>query len=461
MMSFYFYDLETSGLNPKSQRIMQFAGQRTDMDLNPIGEPDDILIKLDKDVLPDPDAVLVTGITPQRTHLEGISEVEFCHYFFDEIAIPDTIFIGFNTIRFDDEFMRYLLYRNLYDPYEWQWKEGRSRWDLLDVVRMTRALRPDGIEWPVSEDGKAINRLELITAANNLEHTHAHNALSDVMGSIGVARLIKEKQPKLFSYLLSIRGKNDIENLFSTGQPLVYSSGSLETEFEKTTVVFPLGPGPEKGTTVVYDLRYSPAEFLNASLADDDRQPMKVVKHNKCPALAPLSVVDESSWKRLGLSKVEVLKNWEEARLNADKLYKAYTPREFPKEPNEVTLETVDGLLYKDFFGDSDKKITDRIHKLTPEEMVEFEPIFVDARLAELFFLLRARQYPKLLLADDRARWEDYVHKKLLESEPPLYATYMNKLNELAKADYLDADKRYVLEELALYGQSIVPLDSF
>ena len=149
--TFFFYDLETSGLSARSDRIMQFAGQRTDMDLRPIGEPYNVLIALSDDTLPSPEALMVTGITPQKTVDEGYTEAQFVRMLTEEICTPGTIMTGFNSVRFDDEFMRHLLWRNFYDPYEWAWRDGRSRWDLLDVVRMTRALRPEGIEWPVDD----------------------------------------------------------------------------------------------------------------------------------------------------------------------------------------------------------------------------------------------------------------------------------------------------------------------
>ena len=224
-MSFYFYDLETSGFNPRSARIMQFAGQRTDMNLKPIGEPDNFLIKLSEDVLPDPDAVLVHGITPQKARSEGLSEAEFLKYFAEQIAKSDTIFVGFNNIRFDNDFIRFALWRNFYDPYEWQWKDGRSTWDLLDVARMTRALRPAGIKWPIAPDGKASNRLEDLAKLNKLDHANAHDALSDVQAVIDLALLIKSKQPKLFDYLLNIRDEKKVEPLVNAAQPLIYTSG--------------------------------------------------------------------------------------------------------------------------------------------------------------------------------------------------------------------------------------------
>ena len=160
--SLFFYDLETSGISPRNSRIMQFAGQRTDLNLNPIGEPIDLHVAMTPDILPDPEAVLITGITPQKTLAEGLTEAEFLRYFTDEVATPGTVFMGFNTVRFDDEFIRFLHYRNFFDAYEWQWQDSRSKWDMLDVVRITRALRPDGIKWPFDSKGRASNRLELL-----------------------------------------------------------------------------------------------------------------------------------------------------------------------------------------------------------------------------------------------------------------------------------------------------------
>ena len=195
--TYFFYDLETSGLSPRDDRIMQFAGVRTDMQFKPIGKPYNLLVALNDDTLPSPDALMVTGITPQKTVDEGYTEAQFAKILAEEIFTTDTIAVGFNNVRFDDEFVRHLFWRNFYDPYEWSWRDGRSRWDMLDVVRMTRALRPEGIEWPVDAEGKPTNRLELITEANGISHDNAHDALSDVEALIDVAKLISEKQPQL------------------------------------------------------------------------------------------------------------------------------------------------------------------------------------------------------------------------------------------------------------------------
>ena len=253
MKTFFFYDLETSGFSPRDDRIMQFAGQRTDLELNPIGDLINILVKLNDDVLPSPSALMVTKISPQKTVQEGYSEAEFAKLCQESFFTEDTIAIGYNNIRFDDEHMRYLFWRNFYDPYEWQWKDGRSRWDMLDVVRMVRALRPEGIKWPFKlneETGEeiAINKLELLTKENGIEHENAHDALADVVGLIEVAKLIKQKQPQIFNYLLKMRQKANVQKIVNleNPKPFVYSSGRYSAKYQKTTVAFPIAPAKNK-----------------------------------------------------------------------------------------------------------------------------------------------------------------------------------------------------------------------
>jgi exodeoxyribonuclease-1 len=265
-LSFFFYDLETSGLNARDDRIMQFAGQRTDLELNPIGEPYNILVALNDDTLPSPDALVVTRITPQKTVEEGYSEAEFAKILHNDVFTEGTIAVGFNNIRFDDEFIRHLFWRNFYDPYAWTWQDDRSRWDMLDVVRITRALRPEGIVWPVDAEGKATNRLELLSKENGIEHLSAHDALSDVEALIGVTKLIREAQPQLYNYLFAMRNKKKVAELVNLDdkRPFVYTSGRYDQEYQKTTVAFPLAPA-KNSNVLVYDLRYDPSAFIDLS----------------------------------------------------------------------------------------------------------------------------------------------------------------------------------------------------
>ncbi|MFT5897180.1 MAG: exodeoxyribonuclease-1, partial [bacterium] len=205
--SFYWFDYETFGTHPAWDRPCQFAGVRTDADLNVIGEPLVIYCRQSPDYLPNPEACRITGISPQLANAKGLCEAQFIRLIHEQMTYPGTCSVGYNNIRFDDEFTRHTLFRNLFDAYEQEWKNDCSRWDLLDIVRLTRALRPDGIQWPTNENGLSSNRLEHLSVANGIEHSQAHDAMSDVWATLGMAKLIKQMQPRLFNYAFNQRGK--------------------------------------------------------------------------------------------------------------------------------------------------------------------------------------------------------------------------------------------------------------
>lgn len=465
--TFFFYDLETSGIDSRTQRIMQFAGQRTDANLEPVGEPLDMKVALGDDALPDPYAVLVTGITPQQTREEGYSEAEFLKIFYEEVCTPHTTIVGFNNVRFDDEFMRFTLWRNFYDAYEWQWKDNCSRWDLLDAVRMTRALRPDGIKWPVDAAGAPTNRLELLTKENGLDHENAHDALSDVQATIDVARMLKTKQPKLFEYLYSKRLKRDIEAFCdpTKGQPFVYASGNYPKETLHTTVALPLAEGSRPGTVIVYDLRHDPSEWAQKSVdelkslrfatreirAQDGFKalPAKELACNKCPAVAPVGTLDTEAWKRIGLSLETVEKHRKLlARTGLkDKLQKVFTNNgAWPK------AKEAEGALYDGFMQDADKTKMRALRSCGAAELKTFRPDFADERLRELVPRYKARNYPTSLTGDERDAWETWRQARL-QSAAPLFAKQLATL----AAKHTSERDQFLLQELQLWFENVMP----
>lgn len=461
---------------------MQFAGQRVDLDLNIIGDPHNIVIELTDDVLPDPDAIMVTGITPQFTKSEGTTEAEFLKTFHKEIALPGTIFVGYNTVRFDDEFMRCMLYRNFYDPYQWQWMDNRSKWDLLDVVRLTRALRPDGIQWPVDEKGNPTNRLELLTSLNGLSHTQAHDALNDVMATISLAQLIRDKQPKLFDYLLSMRDKKPVRALVETGAPFVYASGRYPYEFQKTTIAVKIAEHPNSGGALVYDLRHDPELFANMSVSqlveswrwikkedrteNSPRLPVKALQYNRCPAIAPLAVIknDTESQNRLQLDmnkinvhykKLTEIAHWPDRILKALQIIDGEQKKRF-----EGANSHVDSQLYNGFIQEADQKIMQQIRRAKPEQLGSFIDACNDPRLKKLLPLYKARNFPRKLSAEERIEWEKYRTAQLFKGgASSRLAKYFARLDELVKNPNLSSRQKSILEDLALYGQSLMPSD--
>lgn len=467
--TFFFYDLETSGLSPRDDRIMQFAGIRTDMDLNPIGEPYNILVKLNDDTLPSPDALMVTGITPQQTQADGYTEAEFAKLLVDEVFTPDTIAVGFNNIRFDDEFIRHLFWRNFYDPYEWAWKEGRSRWDLLDVTRMTRALRPEGIEWPFV-DGKAVNKLELLTKLNGIDHFKAHDALSDVEALIAVTRLIKEKQPQLYSYLLKLRDKNEVKKLVNLEdkQPFVYVSGRYDSEFHKATVAFPLTSG-RNGNVIVYDLRHNPTPFVDLSLKDlekrlfatwEERQadgfmmiPVKELQYNRAPAVAPLGVLEQADgWNRVSLTEETITKH--RAVLLSNPAFAENIRSVFEKRPEFTRSSDPEAQLYDGFVAEADTLRIEKVRQADEHQLADLHPEFVDERLDGLLLHYKARNYPRSLAEDEVALWEKWRAARIQRQLP----AFLKRLQALATT--ADDSKQFILQELQLWAESIVPIDA-
>ncbi len=492
--TFFFYDLETSGLNSADDRIMQFAGQRTTLNLKPIDEPINLLVKLNDDTLPSPGAILTTKITPQSTQLDGIQENELAEFLSREVFRPDTIILGFNSVRFDDKFIQHLFWRNFYDPYEWQWRDGRSRWDMLDVVRMTRALRPEGINWPFTDDKKPTNRLELITKLNGISHESAHDALSDVNALIEVTRLIKDRQEKLFSYLFKMRDKREVKALINLAKPtpFVYTSGRYGSAHNFTTVVYPLFL-TKTGNVAVFDLRKNLDELLSKQSSSDDgptdnpaetakkpepdsspvtkSQPQKsseplyknllypTVKElafNRCPAVAPLGVLDqESGWQKIDLTREQVQKNLDSLKSHPEiikQLKKEFDSDEYDKKPVDV-----EASLYDSFVPDADRLRLSAIRTSNASSLADFHPNFADERLPELLLHYKAKNFPSTLSDEETKKWQEYRHARLNRQSPVFLSELKKFKTEAEKTN--NEEHLFLLEELSLWYQSLQDAD--
>lgn len=475
--TYYFYDLETSGLNPRTDRLMQFAGQRTDMEFNPIGEPDNILVTLADDTLPGPYAIMTTGITPQMTLQDGISEREFCRFFMDRVAMPNTTIMGYNSVRFDDEFMRATLWRNFYDAYAWQWKDGRSRWDLLDVVRLVRALRPEGIEWPVSEDGYATNRLELITKCNKISHEHAHDALADVVALIEVTKLIHDKQPQMYDFLYKMRDKRLVQKLINLEkpQPFVYASGRYPSEFNKTTVAYPIAKA-RNGNVLVFDLRHNIEEILEREKAaeprkiDDvpfrERKPwereflpiVKVLQYNRCPAVAPVNVLDKADgWQKISLTADAVECNLKALERHPE-FIKRMVKANIGAHQGFGPAEDAESALYDGFLSVEDNRAAEIIRN--NDDFAEtHHPKFKDNRLADLYTHYRAKNFPGSLSEEERTNWQKYRVERLNRQAKGFWRDMNSIQKKLQAGEKLgsrpDSEYEFLVEELMLWYQSL------
>jgi len=433
--SLYWFDYETFGTSPAWDRPVQFAGRRTDLELNPIGKPLMIYCQQAADYLPNPIAAKVTGITPQLVNEKGLPEYQFIEQILAQIGADGTCSAGYNNIRFDDEFTRYTAYRNFHDAYEHEWKNGNSRWDLLDVVRLTRALRPDGIEWPVDETGKPVNKLELLTQANGLSHSQAHDAMSDVDATIDVARLIKQQQPQLYNYAFNHRDKQSIAELLNvaTRKPCVHISGMIPSEHAHAAVIIPVARHPiNPNGVIVLDLRSDPrlladltAEqitervFTPEAERTEERLHLRTITINKCPVVVPLGTLRPEDAQRIGIdldTQMQRIEQFKTLYTNdiAEKVRKAMT-RTF-----EPLSDDVDNSLYGgNFFGREDKQRFEHIRAAKGEGLNKHIGHFDDARLDEMLFRYKARNFPLSLTNEETILWKEFCAARLNNAEAP------------------------------------------
>lgn len=428
--SIFWHDYETTGINPRCDRPLQVAGVRTDFELNEIEEPINLYCRPSDDILPHPAACLVTGITPEQLARQGLCEAEFMTRVHAQLARPGTCSAGYNTLRFDDEVTRYSLYRNFFDPYAREWQGGNSRWDLIDVVRTAYALRPEGIVWP-QQDGRTSLRLELLSQANGIDHGHAHEALSDVRATIALARLIRQKQPKLYEWLFQLRSKHKVMEQICLLQPMVHISGRFSAARNYLGVVLPLAWHPRnRNALIVCDLHQETlplikesAEVLRERLYTRHEQlsegqlpvPLKLVQINRCPVVAPLSVLRPADQQRLGIDLPQVQSRAEQlAKQQAlwqDKLEFIYGKEDF------AAVEDPEQQLYDGFIGDRDRRLCEQVRTLDPAQLAHGHWMFDDSRLPELLFRYRARNFPQTLNSEERQRWYGFCQRRLSDPQ--------------------------------------------
>ncbi|WP_395496479.1 exodeoxyribonuclease I [Arsenophonus endosymbiont of Lipoptena cervi] len=472
-LSFIFHDYETFGKHPDIDQPAQFASIRTDLNFNVIEEPQKFFCSPTNDYLPQPESVMITGITPQYAINNGIHEAKFAKRIHDIFSVPNSCILGYNNIQFDDEITRNIFYRNFYDPYDYSWKKGNSRWDLLDVLRACYALRPDGINWPCNnETGLPSFKLEHLTIKNNIKHKIKHDAMSDVLATIEIAKLIKQAQPKIFNYFFQLRKKNNINQLIDiiSMKPLVHISGIFGTKRFNTSLIAPLARHPKnRNAIIVCDLaiNINPLLLLDSNtlrniLFDPKYKcinnitiPIKLIHTNKCPILAPPNILSSSDAGRLKLdidtclSNLTILKKHQEVR---EKVVQIFMKSKYSLTSTDVESTDVDTMLYHGFFNDRDRKKIAIIRKTLPKNLPSLNLKFEDPRITKLLFRYRARNYFDTLTKQEKSAWLCHRRTKLNNKKITEYIEAINKLFIKYKDN---KEKCNQLKELINYANQI------
>jgi exodeoxyribonuclease-1 len=475
--TFYWHDYETWGADPRRDRACQFAGLRTDEDLKPVGEPLVLFCRPADDLLPQPDACLVTGISPGRALRDGVPETDFANAVERELARPGTCGAGYNSIRFDDEVTRNLFYRNFLDPYAREWQNGNSRWDLIDTARLAHALRPEGIQWPTRDDGTASFKLELLTAANGIEHSGAHDALSDVRATIALARLLKTSQPRLFDYALTLRDKHRVKVLLDKGVPLLHASARYPAELGCIAPILPVARHPaNKNGVVCFDLRKDPEPLLSGSVdeihmrlftrAEDlpegvERIPLKTVHLNRSPVLAPMATLTPETAERWGIDRPVVERHAAALRAAAELSKKVQQVHQMAEREPE---HDPDLMIYSGgFFPDGDRREMTRLRGLGPGELADAAFVFEDPRLEQMLFRYRARNWPDSLSEDEREEWDAYRLRRLTDPEggaSVVLDDYQQRIDQLRRENVGAGARLALLDDLEAWAERVMDAGS-
>lgn len=471
--TFLWHDYETFGINTRRDRPAQFAAIRTDAELNEIGEPVMLYCKPANDFLPDPQSCLITHITPQVCLERGIPEYQFAAEIEKLLSETGTIGVGYNTIRFDDEVTRFMFWRNLIDPYAREWQNSCGRWDILDVVRTAYALRPEGINWPRHPDGRPSFRLEQLTAENGITHEAAHDALSDVRATIAMARLIRDRQPKLFDFCFALHKKDKVatEIGLPMKRPFLHITGMFPAERGCIGIVWPLAIHPtNKNEVIVWDLAVDPSELASLDAATIrtrmfsrtdalpegvSRLPIKSIHLNKSPiVINNLKTLSAEMTEKWGLDIATALRHADIAALTPDMT--AIWQDVFHRPP-EATPD-VDEDLYGGFVGNNDRRLLQELRALSPEALAKAQPSFTDLRLEELVWRYRARNFPHTLSADEAQRWEEHRAARLFDGEGGVRTIeqLFSEIDQLSETT--DEHGEEILGALYDYAESIAPV---
>lgn len=462
--SFLWHDFETFGADPRRDRPAQFAALRTSDDLEPIDEPCVIYCQPADDLLPHPMACLITGITPQLARERGIPENSFAAAINEQMSRPGTCAVGYNNFRFDDEVTRHLFWRNFFDPYAREYANGNSRFDLIDLLRMTAALRPDGIKWPRRDDGTPSFRLEDIAAANGMDTSRAHDALADVEATLAMARLVRQHQPKLWDWALTLRQKHVIAGLLQKGEPLLHSSARIPASHWCTAAILPIAVHPSyAGQWIVWNLGTSPEKFadLDPELLADlmwtpgaelpeglERLPVKLVRSNRCPMLSPMSTLDDAARERTGINPAAIAAHAAWLKSNPDFVSRIQRLFE-PGSDTHGSRPDPELALYDGFVPRGDQQVYPRIRQLDGSALADIGQPFSDERLNELLFRYRARLFPDSLSTEENARWQLERQRRLVD-DPELtsiqWPAYSALVTELMQKH---PDRRALLGDLA------------
>ena len=421
-MDYIFYDTETTGTSTNFDQILQFGAIRTDEDFNEL-DRFEIRCHLLPWVVPNPGALLTTGVSPAllvdrnlSSHFDMVAEIEK-----KLLAWSPAVFIGYNSISFDENLLRQALFQTLRRPYLTN-THGNGRADALTMARACSVHAPNTLSIPIAANGRMVFKLDRLAPQNGFAHENAHDAMADVEATIHVAKIIKTQAPEVWAQMMMTSSKRGAAN-FLTSESFIH-----QTEFYAglghTWMVTKCGQDPTyDGRAATFDLSVDPAPYLDmsvdqlVSVLNASPKVIRTVRLNAQPILMPLNIGSE--WlgvmdldDALLMGRIEMIQNAKEFQ---ERVGLALS-RRYEERATSVYYEE---RIYDGFPNRADEGLMVDFHRVsTWPERLDIARQFNDERLKHFAFRAIYAEAAEVLSESHRKQIETWIADKVLDENP-------------------------------------------
>lgn len=467
MQTFLFYDLETTGLNKAFDQILRFAAIRTDMAFHEI-DRHELSVRLRPDVIISPRAIMTHRI-PVAESLQGIPEYDAVLQIHKWMNAPRTISLGYNTLGFDDEFLRFSFHRNLLPPYTHQYANGCRRMDILPYTVIYRLYSEETLTWP-EIDGRPTLKLEHLSEANNLASGPAHDAMVDVKATVALAELLSKEQ-KIWKFLSGYFDKRiDTERIDELPPASRNISGShqlgLLVSHEMGKENFYQAPVISIGSSIPYSnqtlwLRLDLPE-LQATTPETVSDSSWVVRKRmgEPPFILP---PHDRYWQRITNERRDFARQNIAWISSHPELFREIIDYHRSFQYPEIPDLDPDAALYQmGFLSSREEALCRRFHEAPFHEKTKMIDQFPRTETRNLAIRILMRNHPGDIAESDKSQWERYMKRVNPKEEKDALVDYRGEkritpeaaLTEIAsirREGAIDNEQRRLLEELENY----------
>ena len=437
-MNYAFYDFETTGRSGTWDQIIQVGAVLVNSEFQEL-DRFEAKCSLRPGLVPEPGALLVNKTTPdmlRKTNLSHYGLVEQMLQTFKKWT--PALFIGYNSIGFDEEFLRKTLFKTLNDPYLTQF-DGNKRGDILGLIRTAHLYYPDCIKTPTSDKGNAVFKLDQLAPMNGIEHGNAHDAIGDVLATIGIAKIIADKAPAVWKSSLMTTSKVEV-NTIVQNEKLFCFNEYFYGKARPYVVTF-LCFHPKYNWPQCFDLKEDPQTYFTMNMEDlklamkKSPKIIRSVKNNKHPVIMnPKFGENFDGYKQLGMKKLmeraEMLHGTEEFKKKVSRILEEEA-QEKDDLDSQLDIQAEESIYSGGFASDQDKSTMKEFHQAEWKDKLIVADKFKDSRFNYFAKRLIYEENPQILPQDMYNEIHRAIAKQILSTNDEKWNTIPKAYSEL------------------------------